>query len=467
MSNRAQRRADRRGFHIVSDPQRGGIQPDYLPPTGGLRVLLLGDTAGTGFGTVTRDLAVAMVRRGIDVRLLSMNEDAGFAIDPSWPAELIQRTVLLGLPNGWLAMKGNDAAEIVKRAVGVFAGATIPGWVPETVLIVSDHASLEMSPWPKLIPEHLPAWNYVPIEGVDLPPSWGKLWERVKPVAMTNFGADQIEPITGERPPMVYHGVNPDDFWPVSGVKPLVIRTDRDLITLRSRAECRAFLGWPKDATIMFRADRMMPRKAFPSMFRALAPILATRNAVLFLHCRTIDQGGNLWHETSKYPDYIREKIGNTGFHDRAGGVPRQLLTAMYNAADLYISTSAEGFGLTVAESLACGTPAVALGYSSLPEVVGPAGVCVGDFALIDNIYSYFWAIPKGDGYTQAVDALVTDPAERRRLGALGPAHIAQFSWDTAAEQFEAILSNAPVPAARPVSPSRRMAAIGLVEART
>ena len=47
------------------------------------RVLILGDTAGTGFGTVTRDLASAMVRRGDDVRIVSMNEDAGYHPKPS------------------------------------------------------------------------------------------------------------------------------------------------------------------------------------------------------------------------------------------------------------------------------------------------------------------------------------------------------------------------------------------------
>jgi glycosyltransferase involved in cell wall biosynthesis len=119
-----------------------------------------------------------------------------------------------------------------------------------------------------------------------------------------------------------------------------------------------------------------------------------------------------------------------------------------------------------VAEAIACGTPAVALSYSSLPEVVGPAGLLVTDFALIDNIYSYFWAIPKGDGYGEAVERLIVDPELRRRLGLLGPQHVAQFSWDTAAEQFEAILQGAEAPEPKPVPVGRRLSALGLVEGR-
>lgn len=448
----------------------GEDAPAPLPPTGGNRLLFLGDTAGTGFGTVTRDLALAMVKRGMDVRILSMNEDAGFTTDPGWPAELKPRTVMLGLADGWTGLRGSGgpaAVLLVQKALGVFAGTTIPGWLPDQVLICGDHASLEQSPWTELLPKELPAWHYVPIEGVGLPPSWAKLWQRFKPIAMTRFGADEIEKVTGERPPVVYHGIDPESFWQITPTRPLELLMPKGKkVVLRSKHDCRAFLGWPLGGTILFRADRHMPRKAYPAMFRQLAPVLARhRDVNLILHCRMIDQGGNLWHEASKYPDFIRDRIGSTGFHDRAGGVPRQLLTAMYNAADLYVSTSAEGFGLTVAEALACGTPAVALAYSSLPEVVGPAGILVDEYALVDNIYSYFWAIPTGTGYEQAVERLVSDREERLRLGKLGPTHVAQFDWTVAAEQMDAILSGAEAPTpAVPVE--RRLKALGLVGGR-
>lgn len=440
-----------------------------LGPTGGMRVLFLGDTAGTGFGTVTRDLALAMVKRGMDVRVLSMNEDAGFTIDPAWPSELKPRTVLLGLDDGWAGgiTSGKQAAGVLAKAIGIFAGTTIPGWRPEVVLIVGDHASMEMSPWAKeLLPPDMPAYGYTPIEGVHLPPSWSKLWERIHPIAMTHFGAKEIQRVTGVLPPVVYHGIDPESFWEVSPQRPLVLNMKGGRThSLVSKHACREFLGWPTNATILFRADRLMPRKTYPALLRQVAPVLARhKDVVLFLHCGTIDQGGNLHHEVSHYPEFVRERIGSTGFHDAQGGVPRPVLMAMYNAADLYVTSSAEGFGLTVAESLACGTPAVALDYSSLPEVVGPAGILVKEYALVDNVYSYFWATPTGRGFEDAVERLVLDPTERRRLGKLGPGHVARFDWAVAAEQMEAILSGAEAPAPR-VRPERRMQALGLVRA--
>ena len=436
-----------------------------------MRVLVFGDSAGTGFGSVTRDLGSALLRRGIDLRVLSMNEDAGVHVDPGWPEDLRSRVVLMGHQDGWAALSGMTPEAEAKRqgmlefARGVYTGSLPDAWTPEAVLFVGDPASFEVSPWVRWLPEGMPALHYVPIEGIGLPPAWAKLWERVRPVAMTEFGADQLERLMGERPHVVYHGVDPSSFWPVSGHRPLVMRTRKGIVRLTSRAECRKFLGWPRHATILFRADRHMPRKQFPAMLRALAPVMARHPSLgLILHCRSLDEGGSLPNEASKYTEDIQSRISTTGHHDRGSGVPRALLTCMYNAADLYISTGAEGFGLTIAESLACGTPAVGLDYSSVPEVIGPAGIVV-KWHLIDNIYSYFWARPDEDAYGAAVERLVVDIVERRRLGRLGPAHVAQFDWDVAAARFEALFLGQE-PGAQPEVPVlARMAAMGLVSA--
>lgn len=437
------------------------------------RVLILGDTAGTGFGTVTRDLASAMVRRGDDVRIVSMNEDAGYQTDPGFPKNLRDRVIILGHDDGWLALGAmtdegqTERLKLLAQARGVFTGDTVPGWKPEGVVIIGDVASLKLSPWPAMLPDDMPAWNYVPVEGIDLPPRWRHLWDRIAPVAMCEFGADQIEKLMPERPPVVYHGVDGSDFFPVSEQRPLVLRTGRNkLVRLRSKTECRQFLGWPLNATVAFRADRHMPRKNYASLFRAMAPVLAKhRDAWLIWHCRSIDQGGDLVDEASKYPDFIAARMASTGFHDTVGGVDRKMLAAMYNAADVYVTTSAEGFGLTIAEALACGVPVVGLDYSSVPEVIGPAGITV-PVVLQDNPYSYFWAAPVQARFTEAVERLVVDRDERRRLGALGPQHVARFSWEAAAEQFSAIVAGAEAPAAPPIPVDRRMAALGLVGAR-
>lgn len=60
------------------------------------------------------------------------------------------------------------------------------------------------------------------------------------------------------------------------------------------------------------------------------------------------------------------------------GYVPDADLPALYSGARMYILPSLyEGFGLTVLEAMACGTPVIASSSTAIPEVVGQAGLLV------------------------------------------------------------------------------------------
>jgi glycosyltransferase involved in cell wall biosynthesis len=60
-------------------------------------------------------------------------------------------------------------------------------------------------------------------------------------------------------------------------------------------------------------------------------------------------------------------------------GKPDQTtLLELYNAADVLLAPSLyEGFGLTILEAMACGTPVISANVSSLPEVAGDAAILV------------------------------------------------------------------------------------------
>ncbi len=65
------------------------------------------------------------------------------------------------------------------------------------------------------------------------------------------------------------------------------------------------------------------------------------------------------------------------------GYVPDEDLPALYNAADLFVYPSIyEGFGLPPLEAMACGTPVITSNVSSLPEVVGDAGIMVDPYNI-------------------------------------------------------------------------------------
>ncbi len=96
-------------------------------------------------------------------------------------------------------------------------------------------------------------------------------------------------------------------------------------------------------------------------------------------------------------------------------------LPALYSLADAFAWPSFyEGFGIPVLEAMACGTPVVASNVSSLPEVMGDAGLMVspGDQeALADALWR-----------------LLTDAELRADLIARGHAQAARFTWERAAK---------------------------------
>ena len=104
------------------------------------------------------------------------------------------------------------------------------------------------------------------------------------------------------------------------------------------------------------------------------------------------------------------------------GVIPGSDLEALYELADLFVSPSAyEGFGLTVADALAAGTPTVISDVSSLPEVCGPAAARIRELSA--------------EGIADAVRPLLRNGPERQRLGAAGRQRASEFRWDRAAEQ--------------------------------
>jgi glycosyltransferase involved in cell wall biosynthesis len=113
----------------------------------------------------------------------------------------------------------------------------------------------------------------------------------------------------------------------------------------------------------------------------------------------------------------VRERIERLGpdLH-LLGPVQADDLPALYNLATCLAHPAwYEGFGLTPLEAMASGTPVIASSASSLPEVVGDAGLLVDPADV--------------DGWTEALERVCGDVELQATLRRRGLRRAAEFSW--------------------------------------
>lgn len=105
-------------------------------------------------------------------------------------------------------------------------------------------------------------------------------------------------------------------------------------------------------------------------------------------------------------------------------------LRALYSGARVYVCPSLyEGFGFTVLEAMACGTPVVCSSATSLPEVAGKAAL-------------YFDPHNLEEMAIQLLSAF-SDDTVRASLIAEGRSNLLRFSWEETARQTLAIYHQA------------------------
>ncbi len=108
--------------------------------------------------------------------------------------------------------------------------------------------------------------------------------------------------------------------------------------------------------------------------------------------------------------------------------VEREDLPALYSGAVAMTFPSLyEGFGLPPLEAMSCGTPVLASNTSSLPEVIGDAGI------LLDPQDPVAWA--------DALRRVIADPQLRVEMSRKGLERAAQFTWERCARETLAVLS--------------------------
>ena len=112
------------------------------------------------------------------------------------------------------------------------------------------------------------------------------------------------------------------------------------------------------------------------------------------------------------------------------GRLPQPELVATMQAARVFVYPSLyEGFGLPPLEAMACGVPVVTSSSSSLPEVVGDAGLLVEP--------------QDTKALAAALVRLVGDPALAADLGARGRERSQSFRWSQTAARMDEVFAEA------------------------
>jgi glycosyltransferase involved in cell wall biosynthesis len=167
------------------------------------------------------------------------------------------------------------------------------------------------------------------------------------------------------------------------------------------------------------------PRKNIVSVIKAFSHLLSSisnRKIYLVLVGTKGWDFNSIFEQISTNPE-IQNRVIVTGY------VKDSDLAPLYSGAICFVYPSLyEGFGLPPLESMQCATPVITSNNSSLPEVVGNAGLLVEakDFQAIAN----------------SLEKLIEDKPFRESLSEKSLLRAKEFSWDKCKQQMKDFISS-------------------------
>lgn len=192
-----------------------------------------------------------------------------------------------------------------------------------------------------------------------------------------------------------------------------------------SASEARLRLGLPLDRPLIVVVRRLARRMGLENLIASFADLHGERRDAVLV----VVGSGRLEHALMRQV----EEYGLGRDVVFTGRVPENDLPLYYRAADFTVvpSVALEGFGLVVAESLACGTPAIVTPVGGLPEVVS---------GLSENL------VFEGSSRAALADGLRSALERTRQLPSAHECAAyarARYSWPAVAKRVKAVYGDA------------------------
>lgn len=113
------------------------------------------------------------------------------------------------------------------------------------------------------------------------------------------------------------------------------------------------------------------------------------------------------------------------------GYVEDDELPKLYKGAAVFVYPSFyEGFGMPPLEAMACGVPVITSNNSSLPEVIGQAGISVN--------------ATDSQELSRQIEKVLSNPALAKKMISAGYRQAKKFSWSDSAKNFQAVIDTLP-----------------------